>query len=471
MQFSAALTAAPAALTIAALGPDGRFSPTLQRFNQAADGLFSRLQETQSLPSKVGQRQLFIDVAGQQRLLLVVCDDLESKKEAARAALALARERQWATVACHLADSETEVQALAEALGAADYVFEDFKSEKRPALDWHWQFVGLTAPTTLARARAFIAGNHLTRRLVNLPANVCTPAYLGEQAEALGRQFPTLKVEVLGLEQIRALGMGGVLGVSQGSRNEPRFIVIDYQPAGTENTPPLVLVGKGVTFDTGGISIKPAAAMDEMKGDMGGAAAVFGALRALAEEGLSQRVVGLVASVENMPDGQALRPGDIITSLAGKTVEVLNTDAEGRLILMDALSYAERFQPRAVIDMATLTGAIVIGLGSHRAGLVANNQALSDALFAAGERAGDKVWPLPLDREYRDMLKSPNADWANISGSREAGALTAAAFLSIFSENYPWAHLDIAGVAFRSSAPKGATGRPLGLLLEYFRSL
>lgn len=427
---------------------------------------FNEQQQLGHVPLKKEQAQLFF--AHGKRFLVVNHDGSYAALRAlAKQAQALAREKNWLNL--HFALPAEYVTTVLEALADYDYHFDAFKSEQRQG-ELTVSFAQ-AQPERLKQAQSYQLGSYLCRDLVNTPPNVCNPAYLGEEALRLAQQYPELKVEVLDKKAIEALGMGGVLGVAQGSVNEPRFIVMEYKPANAKNTQPVVLVGKGVTFDTGGISIKPAQGMDEMKGDMGGAAAVFGAMKALLHEQLALHVVGIVASVENMPDGNAIRPGDILKSMSGKTIEVLNTDAEGRLILCDALTYAERFQPQAVIDMATLTGAVVIALGSHRAGLMGNDEALQEALFQAGEAAHDPVWKMPLDQAYKDMMKSPFADIANISGNREAGSITAAAFLSFFTEHYPWAHLDIAGVSFKSGTPKGGTGRPVGLLLRYFRNL
>lgn len=470
MHFSTVSQSSDSDLTIVAIREDGSFSPALEQFDRNSSGYFRQQQEKGNLPKKGGR--LFYDVAGQRRLMLVAVDGTDKGLiNAALGALTLARDNGWAHIACHLASDAAQVKAIAQALGAADYIFEDFKSEKRAAFACHWQFVGVSAAAELRQAEAYIAGSKLCRDLVNMPANVCNPAYLGQRAAALAEAHEHLTAQVLGPAQMAELNMNAALAVAQGSANEPRLIVMEYKAANAKNSQPIVLLGKGVTFDTGGISIKPAAAMDEMKGDMGGAAAVFGAMEGLCREQLPLHVIGLVVAVENMPDGQATRPGDIVKTMSGKTVEILNTDAEGRLILCDGLTYAERFKPQAVIDMATLTGAVVIALGSHRAGLMGNSEELQEALFQAGQRSEDYLWRLPLDKEYKDMMKSPFADIANISGSREAGSITAGAFLSFFAENYAWAHLDIAGVAFRSGANKGATGRPVALLLEYLRSL
>lgn len=314
------------------------------------------------------------------------------------------------------------------------------------------------------KARAAAAGIELAREMGNLPPNHATPTRLGEEAKKLAKAHG-FQCEVLGPKEIERIGMGSFLAVAQGSKEPPRFIVLRYQGAGKSDAP-VVLVGKGITFDSGGISIKPAPDMDEMKFDMGGAASVLGTFRALGEVRPKLNVVGLIPTCENMPDGGAFKPGDILKSLSGQTVEVLNTDAEGRLILCDALSYAERFKPRAVIDVATLTGACVIALGNIRSGLFSSDDALAAALQAAGDAALDPCWRMPLDDEYADGLKTNFADVANVAG-RAGGSITAAKFLQRFAQNYPWAHLDIAGTAWKSGGAKSATGRPVGLLLEY----
>ena len=315
-----------------------------------------------------------------------------------------------------------------------------------------------------ARAKAAAVGIEFARELGNLPPNYATPTRLGEEAKKLAKASG-FQCEVLGPKEVEKLGMGSFIGVAKGSSELLRFIVLRYQGGGKTDAP-VVLVGKGITFDTGGVSIKPSAEMDEMKFDMGGAASVLGTFRALAELKPKMNIVGLIPSCENMLDGSAYKPGDILTSMSGQTIEVLNTDAEGRLILCDALTYAERFKPRAVIDIATLTGACVVALGSVRSGLFATDDALADQLLAAGETALDPCWRMPLDDEYADGLKTNFADVANVAG-RAGGAVVAAKFLHRFTQNYPWAHLDIAGTAWKGGAAKSATGRPVGLLLEF----
>ncbi|HEY3645940.1 MAG TPA: leucyl aminopeptidase, partial [Gammaproteobacteria bacterium] len=316
----------------------------------------------------------------------------------------------------------------------------------------------------LRAGSAIAAGVALARTLGNLPPNVCTPSYLAAEAARLAKGSK-LKVKVLDQAEMKKLGMGALLAVARGSRQAPKLIIMEYNGAGKDQKPH-VLVGKGITFDTGGISIKPAPAMDEMKFDMCGAASVFGTLKAVMQLGLKINVVGVVPSAENMPGGDATRPGDIVSTMSGQTVEILNTDAEGRLILCDALTYAERFKPASIVDIATLTGACVIALGNVVSGLLGNNERLVQSLKAAGDKAEDRAWPLPLYDEYQDSLKSNFADFANIGG-REAGAITAACYLSRFTKNMNWAHLDIAGTAWKGGAEKGATGRPVPLLVQH----
>ncbi|MGZ8199123.1 MAG: leucyl aminopeptidase [Burkholderiales bacterium] len=315
-----------------------------------------------------------------------------------------------------------------------------------------------------AHGTALAAGMALTKDLGNLPPNVCTPTYLAAQAKELGKRY-RMKVQVLERADMQKLGMGSLLSVAQGSAQPPKFVVIEYG-GGAKSAKPVVLVGKGITFDTGGISIKPAPEMDEMKFDMSGAGTVLGTLKAVAELKLPLPVVGLIPTTENMPGGRATRPGDIVKSMSGQTVEILNTDAEGRLILCDALTYAERYQPAAVVDIATLTGACVIALGLVASGLFSNDDALATELLEAADAAYDRAWRMPVWDDYQEQLKSNFADFANIGG-RPAGSVTAACFLSRFATKYKWAHLDIAGTAWRGGKEKGATARPVPLLTQF----
>jgi leucyl aminopeptidase len=316
----------------------------------------------------------------------------------------------------------------------------------------------------LVRGRAVAAGVKLAKDLANRPGNHCTPSVLAEQARKLGKTHG-LEVEVLDRKALAKIGMGAFLAVTQGSHEAPRFIVAHYRGA-AKGEPPIVLVGKGITFDSGGISLKPGAEMDEMKFDMGGAASVLGTLHAVAELGAKLNLVCIVPACENMPGGSAVKPGDVVTSLSGQTIEILNTDAEGRLVLCDALSYAERFKPALVVDVATLTGACMIALGHHHSGLFTADDALATQFQAAARSSLDPCWRMPLDEEYDEALKSNFADMGNV-GPRAGGAITAAMFLRRYTGKYRWAHLDIAGTAWRSGPAKGATGRPVGLLTHF----
>ncbi len=367
-----------------------------------------------------------------------------------------------------------EAEAIAAAASEAVYAYTTTKPSATPApvlnklsLLVASKAEAKAADDGLARGAAIGEGVALARELSNRPGNHCTPTLFAHEARKMAKA-QGLKIEVLDKKQIEALGMGSFLAVSQGSDEPPRFIVMHYHGA-AKDEPPLVLVGKGVTFDSGGISLKPGGEMDEMKFDMGGAASVVGTLRAVAELKPKLNLIGVIAACENMPSGKALKPGDVITSLSGQTIEVLNTDAEGRLILCDALTYVERFKPAAVVDIATLTGACVVALGAVRSGLFSTDDSLAAELQAAGDAALDTCWRMPTDDEYDDGLKSNFADVANIGG-RAGGAITAAMFLKRFTAKLRWAHLDIAGTAWKSGAAKGATGRPVGLLTHWVMS-
>ncbi len=364
-------------------------------------------------------------------------------------------------------------RSVAELAGGTLYRVNDLKSGKKPPAPALERILAgpvrstgsRTARRGLEHGSAVALAASVQRDLGNLPSNVCTPTYLGDQARGIAKNHPSVKVQVFDEAGIRRLKMGCFLAVTQGSVEPPRFIVIEHR-GGKSGAAPVVLVGKGITFDTGGISIKPAANMDEMKFDMSGAAAVLAAITFAAQVRLPLHVVGLVAACENMPSGSAVNPGDIVTSASGQTVEILNTDAEGRLVLSDALHYARRFEPDAVIDMATLTGACVVALGAHYSGVLGNDAALVREILAAGVRSDDRAWQLPLTEEYSEQLKSNFADFANIGG-REGGAITAAAFLSKFTQGLKWAHLDIAGTAYQGGAQKGSTGRPTPLIADF----
>jgi leucyl aminopeptidase len=399
------------------------------------------------------------------------------RKAWAAAAAALARTR---IASCAVALDRPELKqlddyylgrAVAEITGSALYRINDLKTGKKPRPAALARVLAgpvrkaAAAERGLQHGEAVAAAMTVQRDLANLPGNVCTPRFLAEQARALARRQGGIRVRVLDETAIRREKMGCLLAVAQGSHEPPRFIVLEYQGA-KKTQPPIVLVGKGVTFDSGGISLKDPPGMDEMKFDMSGAAAVIAVVTLAASLRLPLHVVGLIPAVENMPGSKAVKPGDIATSASGQTVEILNTDAEGRLILCDALHYARRFQPGAVVDLATLTGACVVALGHHHSGVMGNDQALVRELQDAGARADDRCWPLPLTEEYADQLKSNFADFANVGG-RDGGAITAAAFLAKFTQGLKWAHLDIAGTAYQSGTAKGSTGRPTPLLADF----
>ena len=407
----------------------------------------------------------------------------ESVRRAAAEAVKRARELQVAAISIGAVDdlpldAETVGQAFAEGLDLGAYRYwkyrtgltteQTFAVERATVYTANGRAAGLSAG--VATGQAIARGVAFARDLVNSPGYAMTPARMGEEAVALGERLG-VKTTVLDKAQLAEQGFGGILAVGQGSANDPRFIIMEHGAVG--DGPTICLVGKGLTFDSGGLSIKPAEAMDTMKSDMGGAAAVFGAMQVVAELKLPLHVVGLVSSAENMPSGTSYRPGDVVTTLSGKTVEVLNTDAEGRIILSDALHYAQRYEPAAIVELSTLTGAIIIALGSHATGLMATDQALADRVSQAGETSGERVWQLPLWPEYHDMIKSEIADLKNIGG-RAGGSITAGAFLAAFVGDYPFVHLDIAGTAWADRPGKpydahGGTGVGVRLLTEFLR--
>ena len=367
------------------------------------------------------------------------------------------------------------VRASVLALRDSAYRYDTTKSKKddTPAGVKKVAFAVSAAGTASAKAAmtqgvAIANGMALTKDLGNLPSNICTPTYLADTAKKLAKDFK-FGIEVLDRKQIEALKMGSFLSVTKGSEEPPKFIIIKHM-GGKQKDAPTVLVGKGITFDTGGISIKPGANMDEMKYDMCGAASVLGTFRAIGELGLKLNVIGVIPTCENMPSGRASKPGDIVTSMSGQTIEILNTDAEGRLILCDALTYVERFKPAVVVDIATLTGACVTALGHHNSGLFTRHDeahdALASELLTAGRTTGDTAWRMPIEDAYQEQLKSNFADMANIGGP-PGGSITAACFLERYTKKYTWAHLDIAGTAWKSGAAKGATGRPVPLLTTF----
>jgi leucyl aminopeptidase len=460
-----------------------RLSPTGSEFDKAVGGGIRKILKRRDFAANCADTQMLYDVEGcaATRLLLVGLG--EEKEFGARAfAQALgpafsminASDAQECSVLLPgVGDAYRLTREAVLAAETAIYRFDQCKSDAKPPKKplKRIQFVTAeradlaSAKRAVSHGQAIANGSRLAKDLANLPGNLCTPSHLASQAQSLARGKRKLKTTVLSEAQMEKLGMGSLLSVSRGSRQPAKLIVFEYS-GGKAGAKPVALVGKGLTFDAGGISIKPAANMDEMKYDMCGGASVFGAMAAIAELELPLNVVGVVPSSENLPDGDANKPGDIVTSMSGQTIEILNTDAEGRLILCDALTYTERFEPAAVIDIATLTGACIVALGDQASGLMANDDELANELLAAGEASGDRAWQLPLWDEYQKQLDSNFADMANIGG-RGAGTITAACFLSRFAKKFKWAHLDIAGTAWLSGPQKGATGRPVPLLVEF----
>ena len=371
-------------------------------------------------------------------------------------------------------DQTWQARSFAQALVANTYRFDLHKSKKtakstkfdgKATLFVSNRKQNKAIEAGINQGSAIANGMSLARDLGNTAANVCTPTYLGKQAKVLEKSYSSIKTKLLNEAQMKKLGMGALLSVSAGSAEPAQLICMEYKGAAASKKP-VVLVGKGVTFDTGGISIKPSAGMDEMKFDMCGAASVFGVMQAVAELELGMNVIGVVAAAENMPGSKATKPGDIVTSMSGKTIEVLNTDAEGRLVLCDALTYISKYKPDVVIDIATLTGAVIMALGHHNTGLMSNDDNLADDLYNAGIESHDPCWRLPLGNDYAKQLSSNFADLAKIGG-RAAGSITAGCFLESFCKDYRWAHLDIAGVAWKKGGAKGSTGRPVPLLVQY----
>ncbi len=461
-----------------------KLSASAETLDRASQGSLREVLRRGDMEGKLGSTLLLYRVPGveAERVLLVGLGaeaDLREReyRDAARAAVKAAQETGagsatlcFTEIRAGRRDAAWKARQVALVAAECAYRFDSMKSKKsepRPLANIELLTAARDASAAargLREGSAIATGMSLAKDLGNLPGNVCTPAFLAEQARKIAREWK-LGVEVLERKDMEKLGMGSLLSVAQGSRQPPKLIVLKYS-GGAKTAKPVVLVGKGVTFDTGGISLKPGAEMDEMKFDMCGAASVLGALRACAEMKLRLNVVGIIPTTDNMPGGAATKPGDIVTSMSGQTIEVLNTDAEGRLILCDALTYAERFEPAAVVDIATLTGACVIALGHVASGLFSNKEALARELLAAGEDACDRAWHMPLWEDYQEQLKSNFADMANIGG-RPAGSVTAACFLSRFAKKFDWAHLDIAGTAWKSGKEKGSTGRPVALLTGF----
>jgi leucyl aminopeptidase len=466
---------------------DGKFSPAAQRIDKASEGHLTQLIRRGDFSGKSGRTLLLFALPGvkAERVLLLGCgkEDKFTAKELRQSWSSAVKILQECAATDALAclldlklpqeDIAQQARLIVEAAEHALYQFDQTKSKKTPlpqplnklALLLDQRSQQAAVEQGIRWGQAIAKGVSLARDLGNLPGNICTPTYLAEAARKLAKEYKPLTAKILDQDDMEKLGMGALLAVARGSRQPPKFIILEYKGAGKKQKP-IALVGKGLTFDAGGISLKPAERMDEMKYDMCGAAGALGTLKACAELELPLNVVAIIPSSENLPDGNANKPGDVITSLSGQTIEVLNTDAEGRLILCDALTYSKRYQPKTVIDLATLTGACVIALGSHASGLLSNHQPLAESLLKAAEVSGDRAWQLPLWEDYQRQLDSNFADMANIGG-REAGTITAACFLARFAEEFHWAHLDIAGTAWLSGKEKGATGRPVPLLTQY----
>jgi leucyl aminopeptidase len=470
---------------------DRKLLPSAHAVDESLDGALTKMAKRDHFDGKPGEVLLVNSLAGFQgchadRILLVGLgkkSDLNIPKyrKALAAAAKVLKDSNAKHAACSLHEAAVSgkvndirwhLRQTVELLESTVYRFNRLKSDSddKPLRLANVTFL-VDAPAKDAAAsgiregEALARGMTLARDLANLPGNICTPAYLADEAKKLHKAYSKLHVEVLDEGDIEELGMGAFLSVSRGSRQPARFIILEHRGAGAK-VKPVVLIGKGLTFDAGGISIKPAANMDEMKYDMCGGAAVLGTFAAVAELALPINLIGLVPASENLPDGNANKPGDIVKSMAGISIEILNTDAEGRLLLCDALTYAKRYEPAAVIDLATLTGACIVALGRHPSGLMGNDDALCDALLTAGDEAWDRVWRLPIWDDYQEQLKSNFADLANIGGP-DGGAITAGCFLSRFAKDFPWAHIDIAGTAWKTGTDKGATGRPVPLLLNY----
>lgn len=475
------------ACLIIAVSQQRKLSKSGVMLDKASKGFLSTIIRQGDMDGRSGQSLLLHNVPGTvaDRVLLIGCGKNEEMNETSFikiiASMSSALENCGASEAyAYMTDFPVKerdvawkVQQIVLQMNYCRYQFEQtksIKSDKKKALRKLTVNVPVrrdlaSAEVAIQQGIAISAGMSMARDLGNLPGNICTPGYLAKQAKQLAKGEKKLKVSVLEEADMRKLKMGSLLSVSAGSREPAKLITLEYK-GGKANEQPIVLVGKGVTFDTGGISLKPGAAMDEMKFDMCGAASVIGTLNAVVALNLPINVVGIIPTTENMPDGLATRPGDIVTSMSGQTIEILNTDAEGRLILCDALTYAQKFKPRCVIDIATLTGACIIALGKIPSAVLGNNQPLINDLIQSGKQIEDKVWELPLWDEYQEQLKSNFADMANIGG-RDAGTITAACFLSRFTSKYKWAHLDIAGTAWKSGDAKGSTGRPVPLLTQF----
>lgn len=470
---------------VVTVNSDKTQSNLIKEIDQSTNDMISQLINSGDISGELG-KTTFLYVtpnSTKQKILVVGCGqgknfDIKAAKKVIQAAIKELTTKKvknicWDILTLNPAISGEIAKQLPQITSELTYSFDQFKStkSKQPCL----QKITLLysdkqtinhVESQLFQGQIIADAITSTKNIANMPSNVCNAKYLAEEGESLGKQYINLKVTCLGEKELAKLNMNAYLAVGRGSANESIMTVIEYHGAKDKKAKPYVLVGKGLTFDSGGISIKPSAGMDEMKYDMCGAATVFGVMQAVAELKLPINVVGVMAGCENMPDGNSYRPGDILTTMSGTTVEIINTDAEGRLVLCDVLTYVERFQPKTVIDIATLTGACIIALGHHYTGVMGNNPQLIEELVNSSNKAGDKAWSLPIDSDFQEQIKSTCADIVN-AGGRDGGTITAACFLSRFTEKYQWAHLDIAGTAWKSGANKGATGRPVAMLIQY----
>jgi leucyl aminopeptidase len=476
----------PGGCLIVGVYEDGKPGEAAAEVDAASDGLIRRLIKSGDLPGELGEARLLSGVPGVRAQRVVVAGlgkrdrlGVSGLRQALEAAVATLKGSRTDDVVSYLGLEPIEsvtpyylARHTVETIGNATYSFDEMKSERKkpfPALKKIGVAVREASQQAAAEAGAkhadaIVAAMSLVKDLGNLPPNVCTPSYLARTAQRLARELPRLSTRVLGESEMKRLGMHSLLSVTRGTEEPAKLIVMEYKGASRGN--PVVLVGKGITFDTGGLSLKPGPGMDEMKYDMCGGASVIATVSAIAGLGLPINVTGVVPACENLPSGKATRPGDIVRSMSGQTIEILNTDAEGRLILCDALTYARRFKPAVMIDVATLTGACVIALGHHLTAIMSNRDELARSLAEAGVAAADRGWHMPMAEEYERQLQSNFADLANVGG-REGGAITAACFLGRFTKDVDWAHLDIAGTAWRTGSKKGATGRPVPMLTEF----
>ncbi|MHA7840592.1 MAG: leucyl aminopeptidase [Gammaproteobacteria bacterium] len=478
-----------AACILAGVFAEGELSSTAKQIDAISNGYLKKLLNRGDISGKAEHILLLQDVPNlpAQRVLLVGCGKkaeltgLQFRKIIAKAFNALKNTgatdaifytSDWDVVEYDLL---WQLSTIVTTIGEQRYCFDELKSKKEDnkcplqKITFHipQNIDGAAAEKALRQGEALTKGMTLFKDLVNMPANYCTPTFLGETAKNLDKEYRSLKLKILEETDMKRLGMGALLSVSRGSKEPAKLIILEYTGSKNTHEQPIALIGKGVTFDSGGLSLKPPAGMMDMKYDMSGAGCVLGLMHAIAELALPLNIVAVIPATENLPGGRATKPGDVVNTLSGQTVEILNTDAEGRLILCDALTYVERHNPAAVIDMATLTGAMVVALGHHRTGIFSNNADLAQELVAAGDRTTDKAWHMPMDPEYDEQLKSAVADMANISRGRDAGSITAACYLGRFTKKYPWAHLDIAGTTWNSTDNKGCTGRPMPLLLNF----